>query len=113
MPRHVVHRDALHGEKHRVCDDGFVLCKLVWVLDSGYGYQRADIARLLRGMASAPALTLERHDRVCRAMALYEKGRAGFSDCLIACACEDESALPVFTFDRGALKTANLFKEVP
>jgi len=90
-----------------------VLCELVWVLDSGYRYQRADIARLLRGMASAPALTLERHDRVCRALSLYEKGRAGFSDCLIVCSCEDESAVPVYTFDRAAVKTSSLFREVP
>ena len=90
-----------------------VLCELVWALDAGYNYQRADIVRLLRGMASAPALTLESHDRVCRALSLYEKNKAGFSDCLIACSCEDESAIPVFTFNKAAVKTSNLFREVP
>lgn len=58
-------------------------------------------------------LTLERHDRVCRALSLYEKGRAGFSDCLSVCSCEDGSAVPVYTFDRAAVKTSGLFREVP
>ena len=62
-----------------------VLCELVWVLNSGYGYAKVDILRLLRGMASTPALTLEHHERVSRALSLYEKNGAGLADCLIVC----------------------------
>lgn len=90
-----------------------VLCELTWVLDSGYGYKRTDIARLLRGMLSAPALLLENHDRVNRAVSLYEKGVAGFPDCLIACSCDDALAVPVYTFDQAAIKTTSLFRKVP
>ena len=98
-------------------DPGFVptvvLCELVWVLDSGYCYGKSDIVRLLRGMASTPALMLQNHERVSRALSLYEKGGAGFSDCLIACDCEDEAAIPVYTFDKTAAKTSRLFALVP
>lgn len=105
-------------ESHCTVDNtGFVsvvvLCELVWVLDTGYGYAKADILRLLRGMASAPALTLEKHERVSRALSLYERGGAGFSDCLIACSCEDEAAVPVFTFDKAASRATSLFKPIP
>jgi predicted nucleic-acid-binding protein len=111
-------RATLFIESHCTEDNtGFVslvvLCELVWVLDAGYGYAKADIARLLRGIASAPALTLENHERVARALSLYEKCGAGFSDCLIACSCEDEAAVPVFTFDKAAARVSNLFKTVP
>lgn len=90
-----------------------VLCELTWVLDSGYGYKKSDIAKLLRGMLSTPALLLENPDRVSRAVALYEKGGARFADCLIACTCDDETAVPVYTFDKAAFKTTGLFKVVP
>ena len=90
-----------------------VLCELIWVLDSGYGYGRKDIARLLRGMLSTPALLLEHPDRTNRALSLYENGNTGFADCLIAYSCEDASALPVYTFDKAAVKTTPLFKAVP
>lgn len=90
-----------------------VLCELIWVLDSGYGYAKKDIARLLRGMLSAPALLLENPDRTNRAVSLYEKGNTGFADCLIAYSCEDASAVPVYTFDKAAVKTTPLFKPVP
>jgi predicted nucleic-acid-binding protein len=90
-----------------------VLCELIWVLDSGYGYEKIAIARLLRGMLSTPALLLENQDRVSRALSLYESGDAGFSDCLIAKSCDDEAAVPVYTFDKAAVKTTGLFKMVP
>jgi predicted nucleic-acid-binding protein len=90
-----------------------VLCELIWVLDSGYGYKKTDIARLLRGMLSTPALLLENQERLSRAVSLYEKGRSGFADYLIACTCDDETAVPVYTFDRAAVKTTGLFKMVP
>ena len=111
-------RATLFVESHCTAEEtGFVslvvLCELVWVLDSGYGYAKADILRLLRGMASTPALTLEHHERVSRALSLYENSGAGLADCLIACSCEDEAALPVFTFDKAAARATNLFKIVP
>ena len=111
-------RASAFMESHCTVEDpGYVslvvLCELVWVLDAGYGYAKPDILRLLRGMTSAPALTLEKHERVSRALALYEKGKAGFADCLIACSCEDETAVPVFTFDATAARASSLFKSVP
>ncbi len=64
-------------------------------------------------MSGTPALTFENHDRVCRALSLYEKGGAGFSDCLIGCSCEEEFAVSVYTLDRAAVKTTRLFRAVP
>ena len=37
----------------------------------------------------------------------------GLADCLIACSCEDEAAIPVFTSDKAAVRATKLFKIVP
>ncbi len=89
-----------------------VLCELVWVLSSGYGYGRDDIARLLRGILTTSALAVEESERVWNALRRYEQGKAGFADCLIGCACRDAGATPVFTFDRLAAAEP-LFAPVP
>lgn len=87
-------------------DPGYIpavtLCELVWVLDSGYGYARRDIARLLCGILTTSALMVEQSDRAWEALRRYETGKAGFADYLIGAACTEVGATPVFTFDRHA-----------
>ena len=97
-------------------DPGYIslvtLCELVWVLASGYGYCCADISRLIRGILSTSALTVEQSDRVWAALRHYEKGKADLSDYLIGLSCHEVNATPVYTFDRRAAAEA-LFTTVP
>lgn len=88
------------------------VCELVWVLSSGYGYGRTDITRLLRGILTTAALTVEESERVWNALRRYELGKAGFADYLIGYACREAGAAPVYTFDRHAV-TDELFAPVP
>lgn len=88
------------------------LCELVWVLSSGYGYGRGDIARLIRGILTTSALAVEGSDRVWDALRRYEPGKAGFADYLIGFACREVGAVPVYTFDRLAAADS-LFVSVP
>ncbi len=97
-------------------DPGYIslvtLCELVWVLASGYGYSRTDIARLIQGVLSTSALTVEQSGRVWASLRHYEKGKADLSDYLIALSCHEASAIPVYTFDRRAAADA-LYTTVP
>jgi len=88
------------------------LCELVWVLSSGYGYEHADIVRLIRGVLTTSALTVEHPERVWDALRRYEQGKAGFADYLIGFACREAGAMPVYTFDRRAASDP-LFAPVP
>ncbi len=88
------------------------LCEMVWVLSSGYGYERTDIARLIRGILTTSALTVEHSERVWNALQRYEQGKAGFADFLIGFACREVGATPVYTFDRHAAADG-LFTLVP
>lgn len=90
-----------------------VICELIWVLSKGYGYKRSDIARLFRAILSTPSLKVESHALVSRALVLYEKGGAGFADYLVAITCEQNKALPIYTFDNTAIKNSSLFSAIP
>lgn len=97
-------------------DPGYIslvtLCELAWVLSSGYGYGRADISRLVRGILTTSALEIEHSDRVWTALSRYENGKAGLADYLIGVSCLEANAKPVYTFDRHAASDA-LFTQVP
>ena len=104
-------------EAHCVPDSpGYIsavtLCELSWVLSSGYGYGRVDIARLIRGILTTSALMVEHPERAWDALRRYEHGKAGFADYLIGFSCREVGAVPVYTFDRHAATDA-LFAPVP
>lgn len=79
-----------------------VLCELAWVLDRGYGYGRADMAKVLRTLLGAEDLHVEASDRAWQALHLYERGQADFADYLIGLANRDLKAEFTYTFDRRA-----------
>jgi predicted nucleic-acid-binding protein len=79
-----------------------VLCELVWVLDRGYGYGRADIALVLRRILAADDLRAERSDLAWRALNEYEGGKADFADFVIGLSGREEKAAATYTFDRRA-----------
>jgi len=79
-----------------------VLCELVWVLRQGYGYERSDVALVLRRLLAAQELAPERSELAWQALNLYEEGTADFSDYVIGLCGRDEKAAVTWTFDRRA-----------
>ncbi len=77
-----------------------VLCELVWVLDRGYGYDRATIAGVLRQLLSLEDLHVERSELAWLALNLYGKGKADFPDYVIGLSHRDQGARVTCTFDR-------------
>ncbi len=84
-----------------------VLLETVWVLSSGYGYQRGDIARLLDVLTSSPAYEIENRTAVQRASLRYRL-EGDFADFLFLELARDSTARAFFSFDRRMI---NLFPD--
>ena len=76
-----------------------VLVETVWVLESVYGFGRAEILNIIERIRENPALELEAADRLDEALALYRDSTADFADSLILVAAT-QRRLILHTFDR-------------
>lgn len=89
-------------------DPGFVdrvaLCEMVWVLSSGYGYGRAEIARVVDALLASRDIVLEDHEAVRGALRAFERGVADFSDALIGLINRARGCEATATFDRKAAR---------
>lgn len=83
--------------------DRVVLCELVWVLESAYGYARAQIAPVLRQLLATVEIRIESADRVNLALRSYE-GAADFADHLVGLLNQDHGCEATYTFDRKAAR---------
>ncbi|QOC23304.1 type II toxin-antitoxin system VapC family toxin [Wenzhouxiangella sp. AB-CW3] len=83
-----------------------VLTELVWVLDRGYRYAKADIIRAVSGLLSVRELTIEKADEAWAALQQFETGQADFADYLIGLSGRLAGCTTTFTFDRRAARSA-------
>jgi predicted nucleic-acid-binding protein len=81
-----------------------VLSELTWVLSRGYKYDRPVIVSVLRRMLSSPELAVDEDEAVWQALNAYEKGAAGFADCLLGIINRRAGASSTVTFDKKAAK---------
>lgn len=86
--------------------DRVVMCELVWVPESAYGFTRAQIAPVLRQLLATVVIRIESADRVALALRLYESGSADFADQLIGLLNQDQGCEATYTFDRKAARLA-------
>jgi predicted nucleic-acid-binding protein len=78
-----------------------VLCEIVWVLGSCYGFDRVQIALALKKLVGARQLRFDANDQILRAISDYESSKGDFADYLIrehaiAAGCDS-----VMTFDKS------------
>ncbi len=76
-----------------------VLVETVWVLESGYGFKKPDIADAIERISSHPVLQLELRQRIEDALGLYRNNTVDFADCLILTAATQQRLI-LHTFDR-------------
>jgi predicted nucleic-acid-binding protein len=86
--------------------DQIVLCELVWVLESAYGYSRTLIAQVLQQILSSAELRVEAPDQVRAAVRGFVDGAADFADFLIGIRNRDQGCLTTVTFDKKAARFA-------
>ena len=81
--------------------DGIVLCELVWVLETGYGFSRRDIAATLEKVLATAQFEIESKDLTLAALADFRRSTADFSDCLLGRRNRAAGVSETVTFDRG------------
>ena len=81
-----------------------VLCELVWVLRSAYGYTRGQVALALRQVLVTDCFDVEEHALAWAALRGYEAGGADYADSVIARLNGARGSRTTFTFDRRAAR---------
>ena len=88
-----------------------VLCELIWVLESAYGYSKQELLPILERILRTSQFEIVQRDVVWRALAEYGTSKGDFSDYLISEANHEAGAMETLTFDR-ALKSSGRFRVV-
>ena len=81
-----------------------VLCELVWVLESAYGYSKETIAGVLEKVLRTSQFQVEDLPVAWTAFRLYQKGKADFADCLLGAVNRQYGCDRTVTFDQQAGK---------
>lgn len=118
--RYLVRDDEKQAEKASSCIrtitasgkscfiSSIVLCELVWVLESAYGYAKGEIADALERLLATRQFEIEAKDIVRQAIHDYRGGNGDIADYLIGRINHDEGCNVTYTFDR-ALKMSSFF----
>jgi predicted nucleic-acid-binding protein len=77
-----------------------VLCELVWVLETGYNFQRSAIAAALEKILATAQFEVEDKDLALSALQDFRRTLADFSDCLIGRRNRAVGVAETVTFDR-------------
>ncbi len=102
-----IERAAAAGETLFIAD--VVLCELVWVLETCYGYGRREIASVLEKILRTRQFGFEDKDLLWQATADYRAGKGDLADHLIGRVGKKAGCRATLTFDK-ALKTNPLFE---
>lgn len=77
-----------------------VMLELAWTLDRIYTSSRVEICVALKALAGNATVSLESALAIEQSIALYEKGPAGFADCLLAVKASMAGCDALRTFDK-------------
>lgn len=114
LVRYLVHDDPVQARKAsqliaRECTretPGFinriVLCEVVWVLETAYGYSKQEIAGVLEKVLRTSQFQIEDVQAAWTAFRMYQKGKADFADCLLSTVNRAQGCERTVTFDRQA-----------
>lgn len=98
------------GESVRI--DAIVLCELLWVLRSSYGYSHEDLAMVVEKILSTEQIDVDDADTAWQALADFRAGKADYADCLIGRRNLRAGCEATVTFD-GRLKGLPGFELLP
>jgi len=90
--------------EYRLFVSTVVLCELEWVLERRYRLSRVEIAGFIGVLLTAPALEIECHDSVARALSAYRAGKGDLSDYVIREAGRRAGCSSVLTFDKPLMR---------
>lgn len=96
----VISRECTRGTPGFI--NRIVLCELVWVLESAYGYSKETIAGVLEKVLRTSQFQVEDVQSAWTAFRLYRKGKADFADCLLGTVNRHQGCDRTVTFDQQA-----------
>ena len=76
-----------------------VFCELIWVLESAYGFPKADILKVLERILRTAGFEISEKDLLWLALADYRSGKGDFSDYYLGRANERGGAKVTLSFD--------------
>ena len=89
-------------------DPGFinriVLCEMVWVLESAYGYSKETVVSVLDKLLRTSQFKIEDPQSTWTAFRMYQHGKADFADCLLGAPNRLAGCDSTVTFDHAASK---------
>jgi predicted nucleic-acid-binding protein len=86
-----------------------VMCELVWVLETAYGYNRQEIMPVLESILRTKQFQFENKDLLWKSLADYRTKKGDFADHLIGHSSHKAGCSETLTFDIG-LKNNPLFR---
>ena len=89
------------GSGAKVLVQPIVLCELVWVLESAYGFGKTEIVAVIEQVMRTAQFEIAEKDVAWKALEDFSGGAADFSDYLISRANERAGAETTLTFDRS------------
>ena len=95
------------GEMFFIAD--IVMCELVWVLETAYGYDRREILPILDSILRTKQFQFENKDLLWKSLADYRNKKGAFADHLIGQAGHKAGCRETLTFD-GGLRNNPLFR---
>ena len=81
-----------------------VLVESVWTLKAAFDQDKAAQALAVRSLLDETAFAFENREVVENALAWFERGTCGFSDCLVVAKHAHSGCESTVTFDRGMRK---------
>ena len=80
-----------------------VMAESVWVLESSYHLDHAQIAPLIRGILATPGMEVINGDLVGKALVIYELQNIDFVDAYIAALMEKQGIKDIYSYDKKHL----------
>ncbi len=85
-----------------------VLAETVWVLQSRYVADAAQIGQVVETLLRTDAIQVERADVVWRALRRFRQDQADFPDALVAELAHAAGCGQIYSFDRAAVKRSGM-----
>lgn len=104
---HEIEKRVAAGSMLFIAD--MVMCELVWVLESAYGFGRQEIVRALDRILRTKQFRFENKDLLWQSLADYQNNKGDFADALIGRAGHKAGCREILTFDAG-LKNNPIFR---
>ena len=81
-----------------------VMLELEWVLRSNFGFGKDQIINTISSLLASVELSFESEAAAEVALALYQRNKADFADCVHVALAHAAGERPLWTFDRAASK---------